>query len=105
MAWSAASISGEFLHEQETVGDAAEAERLVEVGHRLVQRVDDEPGSHRLGGLDDPGECVGDENLAEALSSQGLRQRESGEQHGGNLGGAASADFPWHVFARHLVSG
>ena len=27
---------GDLLREQETAGDAAEAERLVEVGHRLV---------------------------------------------------------------------
>ncbi|CAN5306380.1 hypothetical protein BH24ACT12_BH24ACT12_28770 [soil metagenome] len=97
---------GEFLYEVETVGGAAEAERPVELGNPFVQCVDDnQPGSHCLGCFDEPGECVRDENVAKALSSQGLGQREAGDQYDGNLGGTASADFSWDVCACHLVSG
>lgn len=34
----------EFLHDKESIGDAAEAKRLVDVGHRLVQGVTTSPG-------------------------------------------------------------
>lgn len=76
----------------------------MEPGDSFVQGVhDDESRSDRSCRVDDPLQCVGNEDRSVPLPLQGLGQGEASQQDCRNLCRPAPTDIAWNVTPSHLV--